>query len=322
MNPVQRFLEKCNGLHFKQDYLCLDQSTFQHPLQVYQVVNGRITHDLTSLHAFVGYSPMVFAMPSTPLIPADTIELAFTRRPFVPNGDFDKKDAVALLKLRKLQSIGQGEGRMEFYEGVHGWHRFVSTFHQRIISIGDRLYNRKPGNVFLPGNGLIQVQIAYSIPRRISLISVGVHDRFNLFPTDLHGKAGESHYLISLRHEGHAAAQVLKARRLLLSTIDVSHYRKVYSLGKNHMREPTQRGKLPFTTYNSTQFGLPVPEGCTNYYELELEDSVNIGIHRVFQFRIVNQAEVNNQKGILSHIHNTYATWRYNNHLPGNYILR
>ena len=63
---------------------------------------------------------------------------------------------------------------------------------------------------FLPDNLYKQVQIAYSIPRNISLITVGQNDRFNLFPTDLHGPVNEDHYIISLRHEGKACQQVMK----------------------------------------------------------------------------------------------------------------
>ncbi|MEI9943390.1 MAG: hypothetical protein WDN26_04150 [Chitinophagaceae bacterium] len=77
-----------------------------------------------------------------------------------------------------------------FYEALKGNHHFVSGFHQSMAAISNMLYNKKPGNVFLKGNLFSQVQIAYSVPRNISLVTLGENELYNLFPTDLHGAHG------------------------------------------------------------------------------------------------------------------------------------
>src|SRR5438270_4259359 len=80
-NPIQFLLNKFNGLHYAQDYLCLAKDDLHHPLHVYLVEEGRAIKDITKQHSFVGYHPLVFAFTSSVLSPKPKIELAFTQNP-------------------------------------------------------------------------------------------------------------------------------------------------------------------------------------------------------------------------------------------------
>ena len=184
------------------------------------------------------------------------------------------------------------------------------------------MYNKKAGNVYLKGNLLKQVQIAYSLPRKICLITVGKMGLYNLFPTDLHGKLNEQLYVISLRHEGKACRQVLETGKLVLSDIHASVFKKVYSLGKNHMQPLKDRSAFDFSQMDSHGMHLPLPNHAVAYKELELIDSFKEGIHCLLIFRINKEEKLVADPETLAHIHSIYATWRENNGLRGNYLLR
>jgi hypothetical protein len=324
MKLLKKMLNKLNGLHYSQEYLCFAREFFEQPLHAYLVDNGKLIKDITKLHSFVGYSPLIFSLPGSAIasIESSKIRIAFTQHERQPNETFKQKDAVAMLYLRKIKEQEDGNEKIFYYEGVKGSHHFISPFYQFINTLYNRLYNKKPGNIFLPGNLYKQVQIAYSIPRNISLITVGQNDRFNLFPTDLHGPVNEDHYIISLRHDGKACRQVMNTGLILLSQVDSDFYKTAYALGKNHMQEMKEKGAHPFSNDISAHLQLPLLPSALFYRELELLDSFNHGIHRVMLFKTLYSQGLQGNRSTLAHIHNVYATWRQNNQLPGNYLLR
>jgi flavin reductase (DIM6/NTAB) family NADH-FMN oxidoreductase RutF len=260
--------------------------------------------------------------PASDPIQFSTIGIAFTPHEWQLNGSFIQKGAIAMLHLKKIKEQEAGDETILYYEGVKGSHRFISSFHQFIIQMYNRLYQKRPGNVFLPGNLYKQVQIAYSIPRNISLVTAGQNDLFNLFPTDLHGPVSEDHYIISLRHDGKACQQVLNTGSILLTQVHSDFYKTVYALGKNHMQEMKVKENYPFADGVSARLQLPLPQSALFYRELELRDSFIHGIHRVMLFKTLYRQRFQDTPSTLAHIHNVYATWRQNNRLPGNYLLR
>jgi hypothetical protein len=323
MQLLQKLLNKFNGLHYKQEYLCLAKESFQQPLHAYLVDNGRVIKDITEEHVFTGYSPLIFSISSNALpIPPGHIEIAFSQRSLQPNDYFKKKDALAGLSLEWVHQQDAGNARLFYYKGVVGQHHFISSFHQYIIALYNRLYNKKTGNVFLPGNLYKQIQVAYSLPRVISLITVSDGQLYNLFPTDLHGPINDQYYVSSLRHEGKACKQVEAAGRIVICQVHYSAYKTVYSLGKNHMQELKTKDSFPFGDAQSSLFQLPLPQQVLYYRELELLESFVHGIHKLLLYKIVSRHRVKEEPSTLAHIHNGYATWRHNKGLTGNYLLR
>ena len=321
MMPVKKILNKLNGLHYRQEYLCLAKESHTEPLYTYIINDGRIIKDITKQHLFVGYNPLVFAFTADPAL-TESIQLVFSQKLLLPNDLFSKKDALALLELKIIKKQVSIDSSIFYYEGIYGNHFFISRFHQYINKINNQLYNKKAGNVFLYDNLYKQVQIAYAIPRIISLITVGNEELFNLFPTDLHGQIDADHYIISLRSNGKACKQVEEAGRVLISHMHCNAYKTVYGLGKNHMQELKKTKDLPFADLLSANFQWPIPGEAISYKELILQDSFTHGIHRVLRFKISFQKELNAEQATLSHIHNSYATWRYKNKLAGNYLMR
>jgi len=325
MKLLQKILNKLNGIHYPQEYLCLAKESFQQPLRVYIVEGSKVIKDITHFHLFTGYSPLVFAI-SFPAgdrteIPAN-LEIIFSERPFQQNEILKKKDAVAWLLFKLIRKQPANNITIFYYEGLKGENRFVSGFHQSIIELNNRLYNKKEGNIFLADNLYCQVQIAYAVPRIISLITVKIGDLYNLFPTDLHGSVNDQYYLVSLRHEGKACKQVETAGRIVISQMNCDAYKTVYSLGKNHMQELKSKDNFPFGNENSWFFQFPLPKSVLRYRELKLLESFGHGIHKLLLFEIVSQQEVQIEPATLAHVHNCYASWRYNRGIPSNFLLR
>lgn len=197
MNLVKKILDKFNGLYYPQEYLCFAKGLFYQPLHVYLVTDTRIIKDITNQHLFVGYCPLVLAF-SDPDLPS-SIQLIFSHELLKPNESYERKDALASLDLHLIKKQRAGHNNISYYEGTHGAHHFLSGFQQSVNRVNNNWFNKKPGNVFLYDNLYTQVQIAYAVPRIISLITVSDGNLFNLFPTDLHGQPDEEHYIISLR---------------------------------------------------------------------------------------------------------------------------
>jgi hypothetical protein len=324
MNLVRKILNKFNGLYYPQEYLCLDKESFRYPLHAYMVSDNLVIKDVTTDHLFTGYCPLIFTFTCDKVNFPQTerINIVFSLQQFQTNELIPEKDAIAILYLQKINEQGSGNESFHYYKGLNGQYHFISSFHQFILQLQNKLFNNKTGNVYLKGNLLKQVQIAYSVPRIISLITLRLDGLYNLFPTDLHGQINDKHYIISLRQGGKAAQQVELTKKILISEINPAFYKIAYSLGKNHMQDLKVKSQFPFSDKSSDVLDLPLPQSAVCYRELELVSSFDHGIHRLFLFRIMGKRQIDYKPAVLSHIHNVYATWRHNKGLPGNYLLR
>ncbi|MBS1509617.1 MAG: hypothetical protein JST86_02155 [Bacteroidetes bacterium] len=323
MTLLQKILLRFNGLHYRQEYLCCCAEQFMQAPKLYWYNDDHIIKDVTAHHLFVGYHPLIIVLPFFNDIELpQTLHLLLTQQCVSPNDKLPQKDALATLCLKQIHVQQTGSSNLYYYEGITGSHHFVSAFHRGVNTIINNRYQKKEGNVFLHTNLYHQVQIAYAVPRPIALITVKDGELFNVFPTDLHGAAGKSHYIISLRSGGRALQQVLHTKKLLLSLMHPESYAVVYSLGKNHMRPMQQRSAFPLSNETSAAFQYPLPHGTQTYCELELTGSFVMGIHTLLQFKIMNRQWLPANPQTLVHIHNMYATWRYKKGLPGNYLVR
>lgn len=323
MKLVKKVLSNLNGLHYRQEYLCLAGPSQADRLFAYKVdVNGML-EDISHSHCFVGYSPVIFAFSASPETNhTEEILILFSSEEVSASHPVDTIPVIARLKMKKVEEQKLPGETIVYYKGIYGMHRFLSFFHQLMIRWYNRLYQKQPGNVYLAGNLYNQVMISYSIPRKVCLITVRDGEYYNLFPTDLHGQVSSRHYLISLRHEGMACRQVEAARKIVLSEMQATAYRMVYQLGKNHMQPLKQKGDFPFSSTESAHSHLPLPEQAAGYKELQLESSLTMGIHKILLFRINYEVPAGTEAPVLMHIHNSYATWRYKKGLESNYLLR
>src|SRR5690348_2354398 len=62
MELIGKILNHFNGLHFRQEYLCL-ADPLESSLHVIESVAGSPDRDVTHSHLFIGYHPLVIALP-------------------------------------------------------------------------------------------------------------------------------------------------------------------------------------------------------------------------------------------------------------------
>ena len=134
----------------------------------------------------------------------------------------------------------------------------------------------------------------------------------NMFPTDLHGQVNPSFYVGSLRHGGKANEQVEHVKKIVISQVDFTWYKRAYALGKNHMQDMMNEKSFPIANKRSGVLNIPLPESVASYHELTHLDSVDIGIHRIHRYQILNSEKINDAM-TLAHIHRFYAQWRIDN---------
>ncbi len=324
MKLIKKILQRFSGYEYPQEYLCLENGKLPDPLHVYVVKEEKVICDVSNLHLFVGYHPLIFAFPTSEMIDlsrASELDLVFSNSILTPGSAISAQEVVARLTLLLEVTKEINQSKIYFFQGTNGHHKFLSPLSQWAIQMQNEWFKKKAGNVFLHANLYRQVQIAYAIPRGISLISIKQDQAFNLFPTDLNGKLNDHIYIVSLRHGGMAAKQVESTKQIVLSQVNPSFYKVAYGLGKNHMQPTKSIEAFPFSHQVSEKFGIPLPDESTGYYELTLADSFLMGIHQLFIFSITTN-RANSGGNSLTHIHNAYASWRKKKGLKGNYLLR
>lgn len=226
---------------------------------------------------------------------------------------------VASLALKKVtQNVVQNR-HVSLWTAESGTHRLLSSFHQHVQRWRNQ-WNRHDRN-WLEGNTFDQVRIAYSVPANISIVTLTDGGSMNMFPTDLHGKAGETLYLGSLRHNGLANKQVESIGQLALSRIESAWRKEAYALGKNHMAELGPASRFELSPRRSSHFDIPLPAPVLSYYELKTITSFDVGIHRI-HYCSIDHFEKICDGNPLSHIHTYFAQWRKNHHLPTEYLKR
>jgi hypothetical protein len=328
---LNRHLRKwLTGIGIRQEYLCLALEDLADTFTVHLTTReGERSFDVTNTHLFLGYSPLIMAVPFADAdgaaARAGEVCLSFDTASFGIDSRWRgfpaSRASMARLQLRRIGERRMDRSLVVFYAGVFGWHRLLNPVHRALNDWLQRLKKKPAGNVALQGNLYEQVRIAYAMPRIISLVSVGDGVRMNLFPTDLHGRAGGAHYVSSLRVGGRACEQVEAARRIVLSEVDAGAFEAVYRLGKNHMKPLADANTFDLHPAVSATLGIPLPAAVILYRELEWYDSFDWGIHRLYCYRILHQETIRTGRR-LAHIHNCYAQWRADRGLRTEYLLR
>jgi Flavin reductase like domain len=314
------------GLSVPQQYVCLSSEDLSSPLRI--TLTGENNQEAIQVDpVFVGYKPVVFALPDKSMeLKEKEYCLNFQQgTDFVSvkkwNGFPTDNHSVARMLVSSLSPGFRTCPHIRLLKGEIGAHSFLRMYYQVMNSLRDKFTKNGAGNVNLPGNLHDMVRIAYSVPRIIALVSVAEGFQMNLFPTDLHGKLDENFYISSLRIGGNAQQQVESRRRIVLSEIESNFFGLAYSLGKNHMKELSSRAEFVLENTVSEKFRFPLPAGVLRYFELTVLESVDVGIHRIFLYKIENVVNVRSGK-TLSHIHQYYAEWRKRNGLQTDLLLR
>ena len=313
INPVRKFVL---GVHYSQEYLCVEKESFQHAFKTMLLDEDKgLIADVSEKHLLLGYKPVLIGIPLD-----ETAYLAVKEKGTLLFTYQGKK--IAELELEKIFSKSTNGSAFVLFQSLNGKHQLISKFYQRLNNFRERLRRKKEGNIFLEKNLYDQVRIGYAVPRTISMVTVSDGEKFNLFPTDLHGSINQDYYVDSLRIDGNAGKQVESAGRMIISEVDAQFFREAYSLGKNHMADLQLPVQFPFSDIHSEKFNLLIPQHAISYRELELERTKDFGIHRFYFFNVIHQKKIKTESLTLAHVHRYVAEWRRKNGIDTNYLIR
>lgn len=282
--------------------------------------DGENFFDLTDSHLLVGYYPLIIAISCEKNSSLNDLLQNINNIKTVFGESKDKIQAKLILK--KINTLEFDEVKLFIFEGVKGSHRFLSKFHILTNSLRYKLTAEKKINIYLKGNLYEQVKIAYSIPRKILLVTLGKNNMFNIFPTDINGRIGKHNFVISLRTNGKANKQVKELKKIVLSEMSADAYQEVYALGANHIEDLRAKKEFDLSEKLSEKFSIPLPNNALRYFELEFINDMQTGVHNLCFFKIVNSVNIEGSKSTLAHIHRDYAEWRINNGIISEFLLR
>lgn len=153
------------------------------------------------------------------------------------------------------------------------------------------------------------MNVFFICPRPVVLVSVMHGNAGNIFPMNLFGRIGDSHFAFALNSGRKAAPLVERAGRVALSSIPFEHAGLARQLGKNHRLEFVNWSELPFRTMLSAALGLPVPQFALRVREMEIEAVRRLGSHTLFFARLVHDERLSNGAQFCM-IHGIYQAWR------------
>jgi hypothetical protein len=315
---LRKFLKKILfGITVPQQYVCVGLESCVAPLTV-TFVSVKSAASFQSEHVLLGYKPVIIAISHhNSSLKGEQLVMNFHENLFPVTSAAPSDKILAHMLLKPIYNFES----MYFYEAVSGAHSFINLFHRHVNDFRLRFARSSAGNIDLPGTLHDRVRISYSIPRVIGLVSVSRAELMNLFPTDLHGEIGELHYVSSLRIGGKAQEQVQTHGKIVISEVGSSRFAEVYDLGKNHMQEMKSLTQFMISHQRSECFQFPIPLDAVRYFELSVISTIDIGIHRIFIYRIVNKVNVK-EGNTLAHIHQYYCQWRIDHGIPTNFLLR
>ncbi len=290
-------------------------------MRMFIEINNGLLLDISENQIMLGYNPLLIGFES------NQIEINgnhSSKKKIILRLGKNENEIIAKLWMEEFQKIELNSDLVTVFKGVKGKGRFKNKLHSIIGDFYYSLTANKTKNIYLKGNLYMQVKIAYSIPRKIYLISLGTNGLFNIFPTDISGKINEEHFAISLRTNGRANQQLEKIGKCLLVEMHSDTCKEVYSLGKNHMFDLVAADQLNIKLNNepSEQFNLPVPKLAVKYTELQKVKTIEAGIHTIHFMKIENSVELSDVKSTLAHIHRDYAEWRIKNKLQTDLFFR
>jgi hypothetical protein len=253
---------------------------------------------------FLGYKPLVMGICASPekiqpVAYAKTIHLIYRNK--------ITGEKIATLELDVDQLVPIENQLLILLKGKSG-HHHLETLGERIgFRLNELLSKKSSGNISLTPGEYVQLKIAYSIPREIKILTVCCNEGCNTFPIDLFGPAGETHFVLSLRHVKESCRQLEHADNMTARIVRAKYAPFAYALGRNHSRK-WHKAVLP-----ADPIGLE---------EFERVSSLgDYGVHRLFLLKRKSPA-VSLSPERLVHAHISYVNWHKRQGFPLKEIAR
>jgi flavin reductase (DIM6/NTAB) family NADH-FMN oxidoreductase RutF len=149
----------------------------------------------------------------------------------------------------------------------------------------------------------------FACPRPVALVSVVDGEVGNIFPMNLMGPVGNSHFSLALNSTRPVTSLLARAGEVALSSIPFQQASLAYELAKNHKREGVDWKRLAFGTRSSARLNLPVPEFSLRVREMRIEAVRNMGSHTLFLARILHDERWADGLQFFT-VHGMYQAWK------------
>jgi flavin reductase (DIM6/NTAB) family NADH-FMN oxidoreductase RutF len=166
----------------------------------------------------------------------------------------------------------------------------------------------------MSASDLVCLNAYYIDQRPVFLVSVAHEGSNNFFPMDLIGRVSSGEFMLALRATSPAIDLMEKSRRLALSSAPAEHTHAIYALGAHHRRKSVDLSILPFRTWPSPEFGLPVIADAERVIELAIQKTHRMGSHVLFVSTVMHDS--GRARTQLAHVSGMYAEWRDRHHRP------
>jgi hypothetical protein len=157
------------------------------------------------------------------------------------------------------------------------------------------------------------VMVMFIRPHPVVLLSLCCEDGGNIFPMNIMGDLGSGYFAFALKESKLAAHLVMRAGRVVLSSVPLSQTSTAYKLGANHRKPSITWDELPFAIKMSSMFQIPIPAFTQRVREVEIETVRRLGSHIFFVARIVRDESFADSTGLCI-VHGFYQAWRLKGH--------
>ncbi|MDA1094439.1 MAG: flavin reductase [Acidobacteria bacterium] len=143
--------------------------------------------------------------------------------------------------------------------------------------------DRRPRNLKMSAADLRCLDVYYTSPRPVYVVTVPHGDSFNLFPVDLVSFLGDAGFFLALRSSSPSIPFMQEDGRLVFSSVPAALRDTIYRLGAHHTRAYDRVDDLGLALTPSPAFGLPAPAQAFRVREFRVLDHRTVGSHVVFQ---------------------------------------
>jgi len=263
------------------------------PEKVY-LKTGNLSIDVSSSHWLLCLDPIIYDVWLSKEILLGSLDddcsLVFSISP--------PQKTVAVLKLSLINRFNEDEGCFLLFKQTK-----CRICHINFIKLYSLflLYFKKKEITFEKLRSFIA---AFSYPRKVRLISFLKDDYYNLFPMDLLGKIpNHRKFVFGLRHTNRSLKRIIETKKIVVAEFSYHYSNEVLKLGKHHSSNPPAITDLGFTTVHSKNFGFPLPGWITGYYEIEIENTMNLGSQMFMKGSVVSAKEAEGEHHSMYHIH-------------------
>ena len=188
------------------------------------------TIDVSKDHWALSLEPIIFGIwlnknTHSLLSPANRYTLVFE--------ESTQKKKLAEIQLSYFDSISWQDGTFLLVKADKCKLFHTSAIETFLLYSG---YYRKPGFSFKKFCSYVS---AFSYPRMVRIISFQKEGYYNIFPMDFVGKIGTTNgYVFGLRHTNQTLAEIIIAKKIVVSEVPFTRKEDIYKLGSHHSSLP------------------------------------------------------------------------------------